>query len=96
MVPFKAQRELCAKAGTVVFLHPFILHSSSPNVKGPPRFIMNAPPILKDHFRFDDLGTASVVERSIIQACGGKPFEFTITGERRRITPDRSKYDSKK
>lgn len=93
VVPFNAQREACAKAGTVIFLHPFMLHASSPNVKGPPRFIMNAPPILKKHFRFDNWETASVVERSIIQACGGKPFEFKISGERRRITPDRLKYD---
>ena len=94
--PFGAQRELTAKAGTVVFLHPFILHASSQNISGRVRFIMNAPPQLKDHMRFDDWDKASVVERSIIQALGGKPFEFKVQGERRMFTPDRTLYDKAK
>jgi hypothetical protein len=92
---FGNEIELEAKAGTVVFLHPFMLHASSPNTDGPARFIMNAVPILKDHFRFDNWENASVVERATILACGGKPFTFTATGERIRYTPNRSSYEKK-
>jgi len=95
VVPFDAQIELEAEAGTCVFLHPFMLHASSPNTDGPARFIMNAVPIMKDHFRFDDWDRASVVERATISACGGEPFAFAITGERKRYTPDRAKYEKK-
>jgi len=87
--------EVEGEAGTVFFLHPLTLHASSPNTDGPPRFMMNAVPILKDHFRFDDLERASVVERSTILACGGTPFPFTITGERIRYTPNREQYEKK-
>lgn len=95
VVAFDDQIELEADAGTCVFLHPFMLHASSPNTDGPARFIMNAVPIMRDHFRFDDWGRASVVERATILACGGTPFTFTPTGERKRYSPDRSKYEKK-
>lgn len=82
-------------AGTVVFLHPLTSHASSPNTDGPPRFMMNAVPIIKDHFRFDRLDGACLVERATIAACGGQPFDFRITGERKGFTPDRLKYEKK-
>jgi hypothetical protein len=37
--------------------------------------------------KFNDRENASVVERSIIDALGGKPFDFKITTERRRVDP---------
>jgi hypothetical protein len=95
VVPFDAQIEVEAEAGTVVFLHPLMLHASSPNTDGPPRFIMNAVPVIRDHFRFDDPARAGVVERATVAACGGAPFEFRITGERTSYTPDRAKYEKK-
>ncbi len=91
-MPFNSQREVTAKAGTVVFCHPFMMHTSSQNCKGAPRFAMNAPIHLKQPMKFNDWNGASLVEKSIIQAMGGKPFEFKITGERRGYTPDRKKY----
>ena len=81
-------------AGTVVFLHPLMWHASSPNTDGPPRFMMNAVPIIQEPYRFDDPDAACVVERATIAACGG-PFPFSPTGERKRYTPDRSAYESK-
>jgi len=90
--PFQSQREVTAKAGTVVFCHPFMMHASSQNCDGGPRFAMNAPIHLKQPMRFDNWENANWVEKSIIQATGGKPFEFKIAGERKRYTPDRSKY----
>ena len=82
-------------AGTVVFLHPLMWHASSPNTDGPPRFMMNAVPIIKEHFRFDRPETSCVVEQATIRACGGVPFDFAPTGERRAYTPDRSRYEQK-
>ncbi len=87
--------EVQAEPGTFVYCHPLMWHASSPNTDGPARFMMNAVPIIKDHFRFDDLDRASVVERATIMACGGKPFEFRITGERQRYTPNRGQYEKK-
>jgi len=90
--PFKSQIEVTAKAGTVVFCHPLMMHASSQNCKGAPRFAMNAPIHLKRPMRFDTWADASWVEKSIIRALGGKPFEFKIKGERRGYVPDRKRY----
>ncbi len=90
--PFQSQREVTAKTGSVVFCHPFLLHASSQNCKGGPRFAMNAPIHLKRPMRFNDWGNASMVEKSIIQALGGKPFEYKIQGERKGYIPNRLKY----
>jgi hypothetical protein len=85
--------EVEAEAGTVIFLHPLMLHASSPNTDGPPRFIMNAVPIIREHYRFDRPGGGCVVERATVAACGGRPFSFVATGERRRYTPNRERYE---
>ena len=40
--------ELTGEAGDFVILHPFMLHASSQNVLGVPRFMTNPPIVLKD------------------------------------------------
>ena len=91
-VPFRRQRALPGPAGTVLFLHPFLLHASSPNTSGRARVASLSNVRLAEPMRFDDWGNASVVERSIIQALGGVPFQFQPTGPRLLQHPDRSNY----
>lgn len=86
--------EITGPVGTVVLCHPFLLHASSPNTDGPPRFAFNASVTLTEPNRFDRIEGASVVERSI-QSVFGKPFEFKATGPRTHYSPDRSKYERK-
>ncbi len=92
VIPFEKlpKIEATGKAGTVYFCHPFILHTSSPNVLGTPRFATNATVKLREPMRFDDPGEASLVETSIMEAVGG-PRPFRITGSRRLYTPEEYK-----
>jgi hypothetical protein len=72
-----------------------MMHASSQNCEGGPRFAMNTPVNLKQPMRFDNWDKATWVEKSIIQALGGRPFEYKIKGERKRYSPDRNKYTKK-
>jgi hypothetical protein len=92
VIPFEKlpKLEATGRAGTVYFCHPFMLHASSPNVRGVPRFATNATVFLKEPMRFDEPEKASVVEESVIRYLGG-PLKFQITGQRRRYKPEEYK-----
>jgi len=92
VIPFEnlSKIEAVGRAGTVYFCHPFILHTSSPNVLGVPRFATNATVKLREPMRFNDPSSASWVETSIMEALGG-PKDFQITGPRRLYTPEEYK-----
>jgi hypothetical protein len=83
--------ECTGRAGDIVLLHPFILHASSPNPSGRPRFLTNPPIHLKEPMRFDrPRGEEfSLVERAVLQGLGVERLEFRATGERERIVPER-------
>lgn len=83
-------RELTGSAGDVVWLHPYMLHSLSSNTLDQPRVISNLTASLRAPMRFDpDVCPLSVVERATLRALGVERLDFTATGERRRIVPDR-------
>lgn len=89
--------ELTGKAGTVALIHPFLLHSSSQNISGIPRFITNPPVKFKEPMNFnrknpDDF---SPVEIAILKGLGVDRLDFQITGEREKIVPERVKRQAK-
>jgi hypothetical protein len=92
VIPFEklSKIEAIGKAGTVYFCHPFMLHASSPNVLGRPRFATNATVKLKKPMRFNNPKKASVVEESIMWALGG-PLDFKINGQRKLYTQEEHK-----
>jgi hypothetical protein len=83
--------EFTGRVGDVVLLHPYVLHASSPNHSGRPRFLTNPPIQLKRPLCFDrrDDAEYSLVERAVLQGLGVERLEFTPQGPREKITPAR-------
>jgi hypothetical protein len=76
--------ELTGKAGDFVILHPFMLHASSQNVLGVPRFMTNPPVVLKEPMnlnreRAEDF---SLLERATLHYLGLERLDFQPTTER--------------
>ncbi len=84
-------REATGRAGDVYLMHPFMMHTGSPNQIGRARFITNYPVHFREPMRFDRERPEdqSPVERAVLRALGVKSFAFTPARERIRIIPHR-------
>ena len=77
--------ELTGPIGTFIILHPFMLHASSNNILGKPRFMTNPPILLREPMnlnRYRNKGF-SLLERTTLQALGVDRFDFRPTSPRR-------------
>ena len=83
--------EITGRAGDVVLLHPYVLHATSQNVLGVPRFITNPPVALVEPMVFDrdDPADFSLVELGVLRGLGLDRYEFGRTGPRERVVPER-------
>lgn len=79
--------EALAEAGDIILLHPYMLHSPSPNVKRAVRVITNPPAKLKEPMNFnrEDPADFSPVERAVLRGLGVDRLDFKITGQREHI-----------
>ena len=70
--------ELTGPPGTLVILHPFMLHASSNNHSGRPRFMSNPPMVLREPFNLQraDPGHYSLLERATLHALGLPRCDF--------------------
>jgi hypothetical protein len=70
--------ELTGKAGDFVILHPFMLHASSQNVIGIPRFMSNPPIVLKEPMNLNRSNPAefSLLERATLHYLGLERLDF--------------------
>ncbi len=84
-------REITAKTGDVFLLHPFMLHASSQNMLGVPRFMTNPCLKLSQPMRFDRENPEehSPIERAVLRGLGVDRLDFHIAGERRENVPER-------
>jgi len=84
-------RELTGKGGDMVLMHPYMVHAVSINTLPQPRVICNACVSLNEPMNFNraDAGVFSPLEGSVLRALNVDRFDFRITGERRRIVPQR-------
>lgn len=84
--------ELTAKVGDVVLVHPFMLHTGSPNSLRIPRFMTNPCMSLKEPFKYDKpKDQLNAIEKSTLRALGMESLSFQITGKRKIFTNDRYK-----
>ena len=85
--------ELTGETGDVVLLHPFVLHAASQNPSGRPRFITNPCISLKEPMDFNpqDPADFSPIEQAVLKGLGIERLDYQITGERKRLTPEREK-----
>jgi hypothetical protein len=70
--------ELTGNAGDFVILHPFMLHASSQNVLGNPRFMTNPPIVLKDPLNLNRERPQdfSLLERATLHYLGLECLDF--------------------
>lgn len=76
--------ELTGDAGDFVILHPFMLHASSQNVIGRPRFMSNPPVVLKEPLQFNRQNPEefSLLERATLHYLGVDRLDFQPTAPR--------------
>ena len=80
-------REAEGRAGDVYLTHPYLLHTSSPNLSGIARFITNPPVHFREPMRFAP--AASPVELAICRGLGVERYDFAAAAPRRQIVPER-------
>ncbi|MEO0582523.1 MAG: phytanoyl-CoA dioxygenase family protein [Bacteroidota bacterium] len=87
-------KEITGKVGDVILIHPFMLHASSQNHLGTPRFITNPVISALDPFVFkrEHMGSYSILELSVLYALGVKELDFSIEGERKPFDHSGYKY----
>ncbi len=85
--------ECTGRTGDIVLLHPYILHASSQNLSGKPRFLTNPPVALKEpmHFNRPDPSDYSLVELAILRGLGVERLDFHPTAPRERVVPERER-----
>ncbi len=102
-IPFRPLIEECrefaevtGRVGDVILCHPFLLHASSRNHSGIPRFLTNPPVSLREPMQFDRANAEdfSPVERVVLNALGAERYAFTPTGSRERIVPERAQREA--
>lgn len=76
--------ELTGDTGDLIILHPFMLHASSNNHSGRPRFMSNPPVVLREPLDLDrsDPAEFSLLERATLHALGLERLDFRPTGPR--------------
>ena len=70
--------ELTGKTGDVVLVHPFMIHSESPNIAGEPRFFTARVVELRERLNLnrENKGEFSLVETAILNALGVARLDF--------------------
>lgn len=83
--------EVTGEVGDVVLIHPYVLHATSQNPSGVPRFITNPAVSLNAPMDFNrpDPADFSLVERAILDGLGVERLDFQPTSPRELITPER-------
>lgn len=73
--------EVTGDAGDVILIHPFMLHASSNNVIGKPRFMSNPPVVLKEPLNLNRENPAdfSPLERATLGFLGVERLDFRPT-----------------
>lgn len=89
--------EVTGRAGDVVLIHPFVLHTVSQNHRGTARMITNPPVHLREPMNFNRENPAefSPVERAILRALNVERLDFVPQSPRERIVPERVRRQQK-
>ena len=85
--------ELTARAGDVVLMHPYMMHTSSFNHSQTARLIINPCCKFSEPMDFNrsDPDDFSLVESTVLRALGVDRLDFQIQGQREQLVPGRLK-----
>jgi hypothetical protein len=84
-------RPLTARQGTIMWVHPFLVHSASVNRTDRLRVISNTTVMLRDPLVFGGDGSRTPIERSILTNLGLDALDFRIARPRERVVPERER-----
>jgi hypothetical protein len=84
-------RPLTGRQGTVIWAHPFMVHTASTNATDRLRIISNTTAVLRRPLTFSDPGPRTPVEQVVLNALGVDELDFRITGDRQRIESERER-----
>ena len=89
--------EVTGRAGDVLLVHPFVLHTVSQNHRGTARLITNPPVHLREPMNFnrDDAAAFSPVERAVLRALQVERLDFQPKSLREKIIPERVRRQQK-
>lgn len=82
-------RALTGTQGTIVWAHPFLVHSASTNATDRLRIISNTTAMLVRPPSFAGDGPRTPIERVVLDALGVDQLDYRITGEREKIVSER-------
>jgi hypothetical protein len=85
------RRALTGRQGTIVWAHPFIVHTASVNATDRLRVISNTSAMLRHPLAFGGPGERAPVVQAALAAMGVEEIEFAAKGERKRIVPERER-----
>ena len=81
---------LTGRQGTIVWAHPFLVHSKSINATDQLRIISNTSVMLNNPLQFGH-GVRTPLERSVLNALEVPALDWTIAGPRGRVVSDRQR-----
>lgn len=89
--------EYKGQTGDIVLIHPYILHASSQNLSGIPRFLTNPPFALKEPMNFNRANPDdySPVELAVLGGLGVERLDFLPAAPRERVYPERERIQQK-
>jgi hypothetical protein len=82
-------RALTGRQGTIVWAHPFLLHSASVNRTNRIRVISNTTVMLREPLRLDGATPTSALEQSVLNALGSDGVDYRPSRSRERIVSER-------
>lgn len=85
------RRAITGSQGTIIWAHPFLVHSKSVNRTDRLRIISNTSAMLREPVRFSGPGRPAPVAQLVLDALGLNQLDFRIAGERQRIVPERER-----
>jgi hypothetical protein len=85
------RRALTGRQGTIVWAHPFLVHSASVNATDRLRIISNTSVMLRRPPVFSGPGLRTPLERAVLDALGVDELDFCITADRARVVSERER-----
>jgi Phytanoyl-CoA dioxygenase (PhyH) len=84
-------RPLTGRQGTIIWAHPFLVHSASVNATDRLRIISNTTAVLRRPTELSGDGPRTPVARVVLDALGVDQLDFTPTRERTRVVSERER-----
>jgi hypothetical protein len=84
-------RPLTGRQGTIVWAHPFMLHSASVNSTDRLRIISNTSVMKREPLRLSGDHVRTRLEQSILNALHVDELDFQISGNRARVSSERER-----